>query len=95
MKKNLIFGAIGILFGWIISSWMNSPGKYQVITVIHPDTHIMQSCLLDSKSGRIRRLYNFDNNLMFGKPEPSIKQWERWQESRTKYETSRTNTPAK
>jgi hypothetical protein len=95
MKKDIIAGAVGVFLGWVISTWINQPGKYQVVAIINPENHVMQSCLLDSRTGRIQQLYNFDNILMFGKSEATMKQWEGWQEARAKYEASKTITPSK
>jgi hypothetical protein len=68
--KEPIILALGLLIGWIISTWTNSPGKYQVTAIIHPETHIMQSCLLDTRTGRIRQLtYGLTKNWFWDKPE--------------------------
>jgi hypothetical protein len=86
--KELIILALGLLIGWIISTWINSPGKYQITDVLNPRDHIKESCLLDTRTGRIQRIYNFDNYLMFGKPEATMKQWENWQEAMSKNKTT-------
>lgn len=88
MKREILLLLIGALMGWIITVWINSLGKYQVTNVINPQNHISETVLLNTRSGAIARLYNFDNNLMFGKPEVSMKVWQNWQ-------TSKTNTPTK
>ena len=95
MNKEFAFGAIiGALVIFVLS-YTNLPGKYQIVAVTDPKTHNMQSCLLDTRTGRIQILYNFDNILMFGKPEATMKQWEGWQESEARYESSKTTPPTK
>lgn len=92
MNKQILLGIVLMAVVLVTANYINWPGKYQIVAVINPETHVMQSCLLDTRTGRIQLLYNFDNILMFGKPEATMKQWEGWQEAQAKFEASKTNT---
>ena len=79
MKKDLLMIAIGLLIGCSVTFWINSPGKYQALNMVDPRSGNQQTALIDTQTGAIRRLYNFDGNLMFGTPELTIGQWNRIQ----------------
>lgn len=70
MNKEIVLGAIMMSFVFLALSYTNLPGKYQVVAVIHPETHVMESCLLDTRTGRIRKLtYGLTKNWFWDKPE--------------------------
>lgn len=68
MNKELILGIALMAIVLLAANYINSPGKYQVVAVIHPETHVMQSCLLDTRTGRIRQLtYGLTKNWFWDK----------------------------
>jgi len=70
MKKDLIFGAIGIFLGWLITTEMNHTGKYQVVDVIHPIHQIHQTYLLNTQTGQIQQLvYGLSGNMYWAAAE--------------------------
>ena len=86
----------GFVFGWVISIWDNSPGKFQTVTLLHPESGKPQTVLFNTKTAEITPLYDIDHYLMWGeKAFPTWKVWGQWQEAHAKYEASKTNTIAK
>jgi hypothetical protein len=79
MNKEIILGAAMMAIVILVLNYTNSPGKYQVVAIVHPETHIMQSCLLDTRTGRIRQLtYGLTKNWFWDKPEAfDMKQYDK------------------
>jgi hypothetical protein len=79
MNKEIILGAAMTAIVILVLNYTNSPGKYQVVAIVHPETHIMQSCLLDTRTGRIRQLtYGLTKNWFWDKPEAfEMKQYDK------------------
>jgi hypothetical protein len=79
MNKEILLGAAMMAIVILVLNYTNSPGKYQVVAIVHPETHIMQSCLLDTRTGRIRQLtYGLTKNWFWDKPEAfDMKQYDK------------------
>jgi hypothetical protein len=72
MKQNLTIFVVLLLFVLVICIYLNAPGKYQVVSVIHPYNYVAESCLLDTRTGKIRRLGTAGSNqcrYIWGNPE--------------------------
>jgi hypothetical protein len=70
MKKDLIFGVFGIIFGIIITTSTNSSGKYQVVEIIHPEKLMHQTYLLNTRTGQIQQLvYGLSGNMYWAPAE--------------------------
>jgi hypothetical protein len=79
MKQEHVISLIIGIIVLVLVTYTNLPGKYQVVAVINPETHVMQSCLLDTRTGRIRQLtYGLSKNWFWGKPEAfDMKQYDK------------------
>ncbi len=79
MNKQIVLGAAMAAIVIFVAKYTNSPGRYEVVAVINPETHVMQSCLLDTTTGRIRQLtYGISKNWFWDKPEAfDMKQYDK------------------
>jgi Leu/Phe-tRNA-protein transferase len=81
MKKELIFGALGICLGWIFTTCSNSPGRYQIHSVEYTSpwtTNKTISVLVDTRTGRIQKLTQDNGWLYWWDPEPTKATWASW-----------------
>jgi len=82
---------ICILLGAIVLGLWKFPGRYQISTVEYASPFRKSSTvsvLLDTSTGRIRKLTQFDDYLIWWSPEPTKSTWESWNTSNPKQTTT-------